>query len=180
MKQFSWSKCCGNCGPALRKSRRWHVKWWKTNGGKQKQQRGANHSLLKLPAIARPLREAKLCQLSTGMCGRCLGTKGKVTSQCCLECQCWLFLAGFGLQSSRKTRRVPQAVPISTEATTSFMVRSLKCTPPWFGWLFISSFWKSWPWTALLFCVSLGMSLAGRAWSFTSELSSWAGSLNCK
>lgn len=128
-----WCLCCGNCFPALHKCRRWPVKWWKTNGDKQKQQRGANHSLLKLPAFARPLCEEKLCQLTTGMCRRCLGTKDSVTSQCCLECQCWLFLAGFGLQSSRKTRSVPQAVPISMEATTSFMVRSLKCTPLCFG-----------------------------------------------
>lgn len=62
------------------------------NGEKQmvtnKNSRGANHSLLKLPAFARPLCEEKLCQLTTGMCRRCLGTKDSVTSQCCLKCQC--------------------------------------------------------------------------------------------
>ena len=81
------------------------------------------------------------CQLLPGLCvkQRCVswpqwcvaGARGHeaVTSQGPLQCQSGLLLAGFGLQSRRKTRRVPQAMSISIEATTSFVVRSLKCKP---------------------------------------------------
>lgn len=124
-KELSWRMCCDNCCPALHKCGRWHVKWWKINKWQTKPAKRYK---------PQPSQAASFCQVSvwgkarettTAMCGRCPGTRG-----CDKPMLPWMPVwPGFGLQSSRKRRRAPQVVSISTEAPASFKARSLKCTP---------------------------------------------------